>query len=231
MKATDEITGCYGKKYHGEKACIALTSWTARISTCGKTIYNLYETCPGFHIVLTLAEEEFPGKERSLPNDLITMADCGIFEILWVKHNWKAMKKVLFCMAKYPSIPTISADDDCLYTCNYAEQLYDIWLKSPHSIISCETHSANSFIYCRGPGVLYYPCCFKCYGIEWLQKIHNFSNDDAYISALIKKLAIHVIDGNMPLDTIIVFHDTIMPSSTIYKYSRNDIKLYYNMLV
>ena len=30
-------------------------------------------------------------------------------------------------MDKYRDVPIISADDDCYYTCNYAQKLYDKW--------------------------------------------------------------------------------------------------------
>ena len=98
------------------KAVIALTSWKKRINTVGLTIFNLRCVCGrDFHIVLTLAEEEFPRKERELPEDLMRMNRVGIFEILWVKKNYKSFKKVLFAMDKYKTYPIISADDDCLY--------------------------------------------------------------------------------------------------------------------
>lgn len=63
---------------HGCKAAIALTSWKKRITTVGLTIYNLFTMCgPEFHIVLTLAEEEFPKKERELPRDLVLIYQRG----------------------------------------------------------------------------------------------------------------------------------------------------------
>ena len=112
----------------GRKACIALTSWKKRINTVGLTIFNLMCVCgPEFHIVLTLAEEEFPRKERELPRDLVLMNKAGVFEILWVKKNYKPFKKWIFCAARYSRVPIISADDDCVYTCNYAEDLYRTW--------------------------------------------------------------------------------------------------------
>jgi hypothetical protein len=101
------------------KAVIALTSWKKRINTVGLTIFNLRCVCGrDFHIVLTLAEEEFPGKERELPEDLMRMNRAGIFEILWVKRNYKSFKKWLFASERYKTLPIITADDDCLYFCN-----------------------------------------------------------------------------------------------------------------
>ena len=142
------------------KACIALTSWKKRINTVGLTIYNLFETCgPDYHIVLTLAEEEFPKKEQELPRDLVLMNKAGVFEILWCKRNVKTFKKWLFCAAKYPKVPVISADDDCLYTCNYAEELYRKWLKNPKCIITNNGMLKMKYgvAWGRGPNTLYPP--------------------------------------------------------------------------
>ena len=112
--------GHFGKEYAGEKAIISLTSWKARINTVGLTIFNLLKTCPGFHIVLVLAEEEFPSKEAELPKQLAAMANAGLFEILWIQKNVKSFKKWIFTAQRFSNIPIISADDDCLYNRNYA---------------------------------------------------------------------------------------------------------------
>lgn len=86
------------------RACIALTSWKKRINTVGLTIYNLFTMCgPEFHIVLTLAEEEFPKKEQELPKDLVLMNRVGMFEILWCKNHFyvKRHLQLRICLNKY----------------------------------------------------------------------------------------------------------------------------------
>ena len=122
---TAETYPSFGKKYNGEKACISLTSWRARINTVSKTLYSLVSMCPGFHIVLVLSEEEFPLMEKELPENLMLFVENELIEILWIYPNWKSFKKVLPTMDKYRDVPVISADDDCIYTCNYAQELYD----------------------------------------------------------------------------------------------------------
>jgi hypothetical protein len=67
----NEVYNSSGKKYNGEKAIISLTSWKARINTVSKTLCSLIKQCPGFHIVLVLSEEEFPQKEKELPENLM----------------------------------------------------------------------------------------------------------------------------------------------------------------
>lgn len=117
----------FGKKYDGEKAVISLTSWKARINTVYITLDSLIQKCPGFHIVLVLSEEEFPKMCEQLPKSLINLVDTKKIELLFVYKNYKSFKKVLFTMDKYRDVPVISADDDCIYTENYAEQLYNKW--------------------------------------------------------------------------------------------------------
>ena len=124
-----EVYTSSGKTYNGEKAIISLTSWKARINTVSKTLFSLIKQCPGFHIVLVLSEEEFPQKEKELPENLMLFVENDLIELLWVYKNYKSFKKVLFTMDKYRNVPVISADDDCIYTCNYAQVLYDDWIK------------------------------------------------------------------------------------------------------
>lgn len=174
------------KEYQGEKAIISLTSWKARINTVGKTIFNLYKMCPGFHIVLVLSEEEFPKKEEELPDELMLMANTNIFEILWVYKNYKSLKKVIFTMNKYRNVPIISADDDCLYVCNYAEELYQTWLTDKTAAVRYTDFSKyDGYKGTQGPSTLYPPSAFHLF----LDKLNDpkvvaeFCNyDDAFLS-------------------------------------------------
>ena len=143
------------------RACIALTSWKKRINTVGLTIYNLFETCgPDYHIVLTLAEEEFPKKEQELPRDLVLMNRDGVFEILWVKKNYKSFKKWFFCSVRYPKVPIITADDDFIYTWNYAQKLYGRY-RAKHACVACTTSHKLGKLWPHGYAVLYPPRCFS----------------------------------------------------------------------
>ena len=79
---TRETYPSFGKKYNDEKAVISMTSWSARISTCSKTIFSLLKQCPGFHIVLVLSEEEFPKMMDELPENLKLFVDNELIEVL-----------------------------------------------------------------------------------------------------------------------------------------------------
>lgn len=207
------------KQYQGEKAIISLTSWKARIKTVGLTIYSLLTQCPGFHIVLVLSEEEFPKKEAELPEDLVLMSRCGKIEILWVYRNYKSFKKVLFTMDKYRDVPIISADDDCIYTCNYAELLYRRYINNPRSIITHRCWESKMYKWTEGPNTLFYPNCFCNKLISAANHCisKKFYNDDALYAAYFHINKIPIISCN---DTEwFVFHDELNALSSTYKYN------------
>lgn len=201
------------KIYNGEKAIISLTSWKARINTVGKTLYSLLKMCPGFHIVLVLSEEEFPKKEEELPEELMLFVDNDLIEILWVYKNYKAFKKVLFTMDKYRDVPVISADDDCIYIINYAQELYDIWLNNKDSFITYRiTKQKYDCIETWGFATLHPPFAYGEYGlfyIDYLEiKNNKHSQDDNYYTVLRKKVNnMNVINLNKKMRDVVFIHD------------------------
>lgn len=177
----------FGKKYNGEKAIISLTSWRARINTVSKTLFSLLKQCPGFHIVLVLSEEEFPKMMDELPENLKVFAENELIEVLWVYKNYKSFKKVLFTMDKYRDVPVISADDDCIYTCNYAQELYDKWKETSSDYITYNFTPSGT----EGPCTLYANkvnllnlCLLK------MNARNALINDDMIISKIIKDLSL-----------------------------------------
>lgn len=210
---TAETYPSFGKKYNGEKAIISLTSWKARINTVSKTLYSLLKQCPGFHIVLVLSEEEFPKMMDELPDNLKLFTDNEMIEILWVYKNYKSYKKVLFTMDKYCEVPIISADDDCIYTCNYAQMLYDEWTKNPHCNITNDGSSGReNFKWGRGPNTLYTPD-FTKYAKFLLIKLNKikYNDDDIFYGAISKKTNIKYID--LHNECMYLFHSQIKPLS------------------
>lgn len=205
------------KQYNGEKAIISLTSWKARINTVSKTIYSLIQKCPGFHIVLVLSEEEFPKKEAELPDDLMLFVNSDLIEILWVYKNYKAFKKVLFTMNKYSDVPVISADDDCIYTCNYAQELYDEWVKDKNKKCRIGLEKVTRFninLLC-GYGTLFSPKIFNDFDLDLLDLFvsKKLTEDDMLYAILSKKYNIKIKDLGYKQQKrkgkiIAFFHDT-----------------------
>lgn len=216
---TAETYPCSGKKYNGEKAIISLTSWKARINTVSKTLYSLIKQCPGFHIVLVLSEEEFPKKEAELPESLMLFVENNLIEVLWVYKNYKSLKKVLFTMDKYRTVPVISSDDDIIYKINYAKILYDYWYSHKDTLVTLNNAYANRT---SGAFTLYFPNCFRTNSVD---EIHNNKHvneylcaDDAFYEMLRAKYNRNIKIYNFHMDNSksCSFVNSIQPLSYIY---------------
>lgn len=200
---TRETYPSFGKKYNGEKAIISLTSWRARINTVSKTLFSLLKQCPGFHIVLVLSEEEFPKMMDELPENLKVFAENELIEIMYVSPDYKVFMKTFFTMDKYRDVPVISADDDCIYTCNYAQLLYNEWTKHKDCVISNDGKVWGKYTVSRGQNTLFTYTIMKraIQQLKWIfkndQKNKEFltkrPEDDAYNSAFYYLNAIKVI--------------------------------------
>ena len=188
---------------------ISLTSWKARIETAGKTVYSLVRSCNPWKICLTLASEEFPKRESELPVNILILIKTGVLEIIWTDRDVKCFKKILFAMKKYKDFPIVSADDDCIYTENYAKVLYEHWLKDKKSIWTFRPYRLAERLYVHGPAAIYPPNCFGDSGLEQLynKNILRTWHDDVFYSILAWKLGIEIKPVINSKKGIYVFHD------------------------
>jgi hypothetical protein len=69
-------------------------------------------------VILWLAEEEFPNKEKGLPRELIQLIKSGL-TISWCR-DIKSYKKLIPALEKYPKSIIVTADDDLYYQKNMA---------------------------------------------------------------------------------------------------------------
>ena len=204
-----------GKEYSGEKACISLTSWKARINTVSKTLYSLIKMCPGFHIVLVLSKDEFPLMEKELPDNLMLFVENKLIELFWIKPNLKSFKKVLFTMDKYRDVPVISADDDCIYTCNYAQELYDKWIESKKKLGLISFRKSKQVGCPVGCSLFHSPIIGKFYRSEFKKyKRKNLQDDAFYFLVYTKyKIPFKALHNDFPC----IFHDEIKPINGVSK--------------
>lgn len=122
---------------------VSLTSFPARINTVHICIHTLLQQSKtADKIILWLAEEEFPNKEASLPNELLQLTSKGL-EIEWY-HNIRSYKKLIPALIKYPDDIIVTADDDNQYPPNWLELLYSSYLKEPN-LVHC--HRVTKFYY------------------------------------------------------------------------------------
>lgn len=120
---------------------IALTSWTKRIcNVCNVVKSILLNTHKPDKIFITLSIEEFPNKEKDLPDDLMSLVNTfyKIIHINWVENNTKTMKKI-FPILKYLKDDDIiiNMDDDMLLPNGAIESRLKEFKKYNNPITSC----------------------------------------------------------------------------------------------
>jgi hypothetical protein len=158
-----------------------------------------------------------------LPENLKLFAENELIEVLWVYKNYKSFKKVLFTMDKYRIVPVISADDDCIYKYNYAEELYQHWVNNVSSCISYYTTSWLNKHITGGYATLYPPYIFKEFtsillNRNKLNEILSCLEDDCLYACLRAKVnATQIICLNKRINSVASFHDETTPLHELYK--------------
>lgn len=159
---------------------VSLTSFPARIKTVSYTIETiLSQTKKPNEVILWLASEQFPLKEKELPNRLLRLRKYGL-DIRWCE-DIRSYKKLIPTLQLYPNDIIVTTDDDVYYPPHWLETLYGSYLKYPkciHTHRALEVHStlvmhenvrelrksepkASARIQPNGVGgVLYPPHCF-----------------------------------------------------------------------
>ena len=184
-----------------KRVIISLTSYPSRIKTVHIAIKSLIDqTYKADKIILWLAEEQFPNKEKDLPKQLLDLVPLGL-TIDWCS-DIKSYKKLVPALIKYPNDIIITADDDLIYNKNCIKSLIDTYKKYPNCIIANRTHyitfkngKINKFINwifwnkyrkpsynvfpTTGGTVLYYPnCLYKdATNIELFSELAEYTDD------------------------------------------------------
>ena len=122
---------------------VGITTWKKRIDEtyfkmCLFRLIAQQETDLDYKVCLVLSTDEFPNKNNSIPKWINELADvCERFEIIWVKENTRAYKKLDPVMEKYPNVPIITTDDNKLLTRDAIQRLFDEY-KKRKCILSCK---------------------------------------------------------------------------------------------
>ena len=123
------------KRVYEPDIIISLTSYPARIGTVNQAIESLLnQTLKADKVILWLAPEQFPNKEKDLPQQLLDLRDKGL-TIDWY-HDIKSYKKLIPTLQKYPDAIIVTADDDLLFERNWLSYLYNSYLKEK-KVIHC----------------------------------------------------------------------------------------------
>ena len=103
---------------------VSLTSFPKRINIVVKTINTiLNQSVKPDKIILWLANEQFPNKEKDLPDELLDLKNFGLM-INWCE-DLRSYKKLIPTLNLYPNDIIITADDDIYYDKDWIESLYN----------------------------------------------------------------------------------------------------------
>ena len=124
----NEIGVRQSRKEDEELVIVSLTSFPERINTVVKTLKTLLtQTMKPDRVILWLAQEQFPGGEGDLPQELLELRNFGL-TIDWCE-DIRSYKKILPTLKKYPSAAIITTDDDIYYASDTVETLYKSYLE------------------------------------------------------------------------------------------------------
>ena len=114
--------------YNGRRIIVSLTSWPPRLCNlieCLSTILD--QTLMPDKVELNLSLEEFPGREKDLPEELNEFfgQHGDIIEINWVERNTGVFKKIIPTLKKFygEKYYLMSIDDDCKYRNDYIQMM------------------------------------------------------------------------------------------------------------
>lgn len=123
------------EKKRDEEVIVSLTSHPGRILYVHMTIITLLnQTIKPDHIILWLANEQFPKKELDLPKELLELRDNGL-EIMWCE-DIRSYKKLIPTLILFPDAIIITVDDDWYYKDTLVEHLLNEYRQTPNCIIS-----------------------------------------------------------------------------------------------
>lgn len=132
-KFEEVVSSGLNTEKRNEKIIVSLTSFSARILYVYKTVTSLLQqTVKPDVVVLWLAEEEFPNKEKDLPENLLNLKQYGL-TIKWC-NNIRSYKKLIPTLKEFPDDIIITTDDDIYYDKKMIELLYNSYLKNPEYI-------------------------------------------------------------------------------------------------
>ena len=111
---------------------ITMTSWTKRINFVPKFIYRFLttQTVKPDIFYLWLAEQEFPNKEKDLPEDLLLVCESFNVKICWTKDNEYCFKR-WYVYPKHFEDLVISVDDDIILSPNTIEVIQNEYKRNP----------------------------------------------------------------------------------------------------
>ena len=121
-----------------ERIIVSLTSFPERMRDIHFCLYSLLtQNLKPDEVVLWLANEQFPNKEKDVPESVLKLKGNGL-TIRWCK-DIKSYKKLIFILKENQNDIIVTADDDIYYPKDWLEKMWNTYLDHPHTIISSRT--------------------------------------------------------------------------------------------
>jgi len=162
---------------------VACTSWHKRIKNIPKVIFSLLrQTIKADLIELNLCTEDFPHKEKDLPDEVNLLIDNSILHVNWVDENTYTFKKFIPTLQKHygENYHLITIDDDKLYDRDYIEYLMS-------NIQDADVFCGNGRNYVCGGLMIYKSSIFeKDFWERLTNDIIETKIDDTYINYYLK---------------------------------------------
>lgn len=118
-----------------ESVIVSLTSFPERILDVHFCIYSLLnQTLKPDKVILWLADDQFPNKEKDIPENVLNLKKNGL-SIKWC-DDLKPYKKLIPALKEYPNDFIITVDDDIFYPEDWLETMWNTYEKYPKTIIS-----------------------------------------------------------------------------------------------
>ena len=128
------------KEMVSRRLVVSLTTYPRRIGTIPAVLESIYnQTRKPDEVVLWLAEEQFPEKEKELPEALLKLAAENRLTIRWC-DDLKPHKKYFYALQEYSDDLVVTIDDDLLYSRDMLASLYASYLLYPEAVSTVRAH-------------------------------------------------------------------------------------------
>ena len=200
-----------------------MTSWPKRINNVSVVLISLINQIKKPDLIeLNLSLEEFPNKEKDLPNELnILLNTFKFIEINWVEKNTGVFKKLIPTIKKFYGLKyyLLSVDDDFIYRNDYILTMIN---KLKNKNTDCLSLSGGFM----GSRMIYKSSCFDLDILENLTKeIINTRLDDYYYEYYLKKKNKKIFKEKKKVPNIMIPFNSIYPNSKNEKTGKYSIKL------
>lgn len=123
----------------GPKLIVSLTSYPKRMYDIHMCIYSLLsQTTRPDKVILWLAEEQFPNREKDIPQKVLQLCQYGL-EIRWCP-DYKSHKKLVPALQTFPDDVIVTADDDLYYAPDWLEKLWNKYQELKQGVIAHRCH-------------------------------------------------------------------------------------------